>query len=117
MSIDSAARQHFEGLFAQRKLLEIEVPEWQTSIYFRPKKYLNGAEYAAIYQAAEDPDAVARMFKLLVLRVRQADGTKEWAPTEWQDLMKKLSPAVVADIIRDMGRLDKEVELEAEKKD
>lgn len=103
------AKSHFAGLLDGAELLNVDVPEWETKIYFKPLKALKVQQFDKVL-AAERKGNVEGFVDMLIIRALDESGKPVFKPVNRLELIKHASPTVISRIISDMG----EAELESE---
>ena len=101
--LDNAVKHFTES--AGDALYEIEVSEWESSVWFKPVSSMNGMQYQKYFAAAVKQDYES-LVDVLILRARSESGTKMFTPADRKALMGKVSPEVVTSIVNRMSAVD-----------
>lgn len=107
------AAAHFSDI-GDKDLHEIQVVEWETSVFFKSSSSMNGLafnKYLEYLQAGTFESIVDQ----LILRARKQDGTKMFSTGDKKDMMNLISPKVIGRIVNEMARIDNEQEETAKK--
>lgn len=97
MGVLDKAKEHFrEQLSGDPK--EIEVPEWDLTIYYKPMSLKTKGE---LNKYAENPFEYAA--RALIIRSLNQDGTKMFRGTNYLEIMREVSPAVVERVVLAMA--------------
>ena len=88
---------HAEEQFSSIQRKQIDVPEWNTTIYAKP---LTLAEKRKLYRnlGAKNDDVSTMMVDALILKAEDKDGKKVFTPDDRDRLMNKVDPDVVSAI-------------------
>ena len=86
---------HAEEQFSSIKRKQIDVPEWNTTIYAKP---LTLAEKRKLYRnlGAKSEDVSSMMVEALIMKAEDKDGKKLFTPDDRDRLMNKVDPDVVS---------------------
>jgi len=109
--LERAMKQYREKVEASG-ILSVEVPQWPdengkpTIIYFRPMSSLPVKDYSKVVYYATQGTVEAGV-DILITRALNADKTPLFKQVERGELLRKVDPEVVLDIIGRMGELDK----------
>lgn len=108
--LERAMKQYREKVEASG-ILSLDVPQWPdeqgkpTVIYFRPLSTLPVKDYSrVVYYAAQE--TVEAAVDILIVRALNSDKTPLFRSVERGELLRKIDPEVVLDIIGRMGELD-----------
>lgn len=108
--LERAMKQYREKVEASG-ILSLDVPQWSdeqgkpTVIYFRPLSTLPVKDYSrVVYYAAQE--TVEAAVDILIVRALNSDKTPLFRSVERGELLRKIDPEVVLDIIGRMGELD-----------
>ena len=88
---------HAEEQFSSIQRKQIDVPEWNTTIYSKP---LTLAEKRKLYRnlGAKSEDVSSMMVEALIMKAEDKDGKKLFTPDDRDRLMNKVDPDVVSAI-------------------
>ena len=86
---------HAEEQFSSIKRKQIDVPEWNTTIYSKP---LTLSEKRKLYRnlGAKSEDVSSMMVEALIMKAEDKDGKKLFTPDDRDRLMNKGDPDVVS---------------------
>ena len=86
---------HAEEQFSSIQRKQIDVPEWNTTIYAKP---LTLAEKRKLYRnlGAKSEDVSSMMVEALIMKAEDKDGKKLFTPDDRDRLMNKVDPDVVS---------------------
>jgi|GEM_PF-1617517 len=108
--LDRAMKQYREKVEAAG-ILSLEVKQWPdengnpTLIYFRPLSTLPVKDYSkVVYYATQE--TVEAGVDILIVRALNADKTPMFRAVERGELLRKVDPEVILDIIGRMGEQD-----------
>jgi len=87
--------EHAEEQFSSIKRKQIDIPEWNTTIYAKP---LTLAEKRKLYRnlGAKSEDVSSMMVEALIMKAEDKDGKKLFTPDDRDRLMNKVDPDVVS---------------------
>ena len=90
-----AILDHAEEQFSSIKRKQIDVPEWNTTIYSKP---LTLSEKRKLYRnlGAKSEDVSSMMVEALIMKAEDKDGKKVFTPDDRDRLMNKVDPDVVS---------------------
>jgi hypothetical protein len=92
MSVIANAKGHFKTKLTD-KLESIDVPEWETKIYYKNSATLKQTEeVVALHRENKMAEALAQT---LITRGLKEDGTKMFTVADKYDLMNNVDPEVV----------------------
>ena len=103
------AAEHFKGR-VDNEVQSIEVPEWETTIHFRP---ISLKSQDCIYRLSRENDLTA-LAETLIVRALDADGKPMFKKTDRVRLMREVDPAIINRIVMAMAE-DETTDGEAEK--
>lgn len=95
-----AAKTHFRDRMSG-DLLCIEVPEWDTKIYF--KASMNFKEQGEVLKLHGDNKPAEAVVMTLILKAMDADGVKLFKRANMTELMRSVDPEVVSRIVSEMN--------------
>ncbi|MFQ5510130.1 MAG: hypothetical protein ACE5FN_12480 [Leptospirillia bacterium] len=96
------AKGHFKERLSAG-LGAIEVPEWGTTIHFRP---LNLRERDRIHRFAAK-DSLEALVETLIVRALDADGKPIFKSVHRTELMREVDPEVIARVCEEMNRAER----------
>ncbi len=100
MSIMELATAHFQARMTG-ELRQIEVPEWQTTLYHRPSWSLKQqAPVSKLNAQGRGEEALAQQ---LIIRALDADGNRLFKQADMTELMNKTDPDIITRIIVGMN--------------
>ena len=105
------AFKQFRDKVAATDILHVEVPQWPderghpTIIYFMPLGALRTEAYSKVFDLIRKA-TVESAVDILILRALSEDKTPLFKPVNRIEMLKKLDPEVLLDIIGKMGELD-----------
>lgn len=95
MSVIANAKGHFKTKLTD-KMESIEVPEWDTTVYYRSSATLKQTEeVVALHRENKVAEALAQV---LISRALNEDGKKMFTVADKNDLMNNVDPDVVTRI-------------------
>lgn len=95
MSVIANAKTHFKTKLTD-KLESIEVPEWETTVYFKGSATLKQTEeVVALHRENKVAEALAAV---LISRALNEDGTKMFTIADKFDLMNSVDPEVITTV-------------------
>jgi hypothetical protein len=112
MSVLQKATQHFRTKL-DGSLEKVEVPEWETAVYFYPTTPLK--DEASILKLQQEGKMVEALVQSLIVKARNADGSKMFAPADKVTLMNEVDPKVIIRIASKINGVDTEDIEEVEK--
>lgn len=98
------AKKHFHSLNSG-ELDSIEVPEWDTTIYWK-KGGLNFAQQSKIIELTNAGKTAEALVEMLILRAIDADGKKMFKPVEKTEIMREVDPNIILKVVNAMGEDD-----------
>jgi hypothetical protein len=105
------AFKQFREKVAATEILKIDVPQWPdergkpTIIYFLPLGAVRTETYSKIFDLIRK-STVEAAIDILILRAINEDKTPMFRPINRLEMLKKLDPEVLLEIIGRMGELD-----------
>jgi hypothetical protein len=85
------ATEHFAAKVAGDEMYSVAVPEWDTTLYFKPATL---AEQDKLYRAIQD-GGLGGLVEVLIIRARDEDGNKLFKNAHRFELMNKVDPVVL----------------------
>jgi hypothetical protein len=80
---------------------KVNVPEWETDIYFKESNTLK--EEAKLIELAQQGKTVEALVETLIVKARNADGTKMFTPMDKIVFMNEVDPNVVIRVVGEMN--------------
>ena len=99
MSLLDAAKKEFADLLNE-EMLSIDVAG--ELLYFRPVRAMNSI-LAGKYRELVNEQTTASLTDIVILRARNADGSKMFKPADRDDMLRNLSANTIADIVTRMS--------------
>jgi len=92
----------------------IEVPEWETKIYF--KNVNNLRDEGKILELSQQGKNVEALVESLIIKARNEDGTKMFSTIDKTTLMSEVDPKVLVRVVGEMNSVEVDLSVgEAEK--
>jgi hypothetical protein len=92
MSVLDKATQHFRSKL-DGSLEKIRVDEWDTDVYFYPTSPLK--DESSILKLQQEGKTVEALVQSLIVKCRNADGSKMFATADRVTLMNEVDPRVI----------------------
>lgn len=102
--IDKATGHFRSKISAEMK--SIHVPEWESKIWFKPTITLK--EQSKLIELASSGKQVEALVESLIVKARNEDGTKMFAPADRVVLMNEVDPAVIIRVVGEINALNDE---------
>jgi hypothetical protein len=112
MSVLDKATQHFRSKL-DGSLEKITVSEWDADVYFYPTTPLK--DESTILKLQNEGKTVEALVQSLIVKCRNADGSKMFAPADRVTLMNEVDPKVIIRIASAINGVDAEDMEEVEK--
>lgn len=80
---------------------KIFVKEWDTTIYFKPVNTLS--EEGKLIELAQQGKTVEALVETLIMKARNEDGTKMFAPTDRLVFMNEVDPQILIRVVGEMN--------------
>lgn len=112
MSVLQRATQHFRSKL-DGSLEKIHVPEWETDVYFYSTTALK--DESTILKLQQEGKAVEALVQSLIVKCRNADGSKMFNPADRVVLMNEVDPRVIIRVAGAINAVDTESLEEVEK--
>jgi hypothetical protein len=112
MSVIQRATQHFRAKL-DGSLQSVEVPEWEATVYYYPTTPLK--DESAILKLQQEGKTVEALVQSLVVKARNADGSKMFAPADRVTLMNEVDPKIIIRVAGVLNGVDAESLDEIEK--
>lgn len=100
MSVIQKASAHFKGILAQN-LRSIEVPEWETTIYFKPATTF--AQEQKIVQLHAEGKIVEALVESLIQRALDESGAKMFKQADKPQFMNEVDPKIIMRCVTQMN--------------
>ena len=107
------ATSHFRAKISG-DMKKISVPEWECDIYFKPTLTLK--EQGKLVELASQGKQVEALVESLVVKARNADGTKMFNMADKVTLMNEVDPNVIILVVGEINSANEEETLEAVEK-
>lgn len=98
------AKAHFSKI-ANKGMDSIEVPEWDTTIYWKIGG-LNFASQSKILEQQQAGKTAEALVDMLIMRALNEEGKKLFKPAEKTIIMNSVDPNVILKIVTAMGQSD-----------
>ena len=105
MSVLDKATQHFRAKL-DGSLTKFRVDEWETDIYFYPTTPLK--DEASILKLQTEGKTVEALVQSLIVKCRNADGSKMFTQADRVTLMNEVDPKVLIRIAGEVNGVDTE---------
>lgn len=99
------ATKHFRSKL-DGTLESIVVPEWDTTVYFYPTSPLR--EESQILRLQQEGKSVEALVMSLIIKARNADGSKMFTPADKVTLMNEVDPKVIIRVAGAINGVDTE---------
>lgn len=106
------ATAHFRNKIAG-EMKSIEVPEWETKIYFKKSSTLK--EESKILELSQQGKTVEALVESIIIRARNEDGTKMFSMPDKITFMNEIDPAIIIRIAGEMNGVNLDSMEDAEK--
>lgn len=103
MSVLERATQHFRSKL-DGSLAKIRVDEWEADVYFYPTAPLK--DEASILKLQNEGKTIEALVQSLVVKCRNADGTKMFASADRVALMNEVDPKIIIRIAGAINGVD-----------
>jgi hypothetical protein len=105
MSILQKATQHFRAKL-DGSLEKITVPEWESDIYYYPTTPLK--DESSILKLQQEGKTVEALVQSLIVKCRNADGSKMFAPADRVTLLNEVDPKIIIRVAGQINGVDTE---------
>lgn len=112
MSILERATQHFRSKL-DGSLERFRVEEWDTDVFFYPTSPLK--DESSILKLQQEGKTVEALVQSLIVKARNADGSKMFAQADRVTLMNEVDPKVIIKIASAINGVDTDTLEEVEK--
>lgn len=100
MTVLDNATKHFRAKISGN-LKSIDVPEWETKIYF--KDVITLKEQSKLVELTTQGKTVEALVETLITKARNEDGTRMFNPADKVVFMNEVDPAVLIRVVGDMN--------------
>lgn len=83
------------------EMKKVHVPEWETDVYFKESNTLK--EESKLIELAQQGKTVEALVETLIVKARNADGTKMFTPMDKVVFMNEVDPNVVIRVVGEMN--------------
>lgn len=101
MSVIDKATAHFDEVLAQGLKGPIDVPEWETKIYYKPSTTM--FEESKIIELTQANKTTEALVTTLIMRARDEEGKPLFTAADKHKLMRAVDPKVILRIVTEMG--------------
>jgi hypothetical protein len=105
MSILDKATQHFRSKL-DGSLEVIDVPEWEAKVYYYPTTPLR--DESSILKLQNEGKTVEALVQSLIVKCRNADGTRMFVPADRVQLLNEVDPKVIIKIASAINGVDRD---------
>ena len=109
MSVLNKAKEHYATKIGG-ELQSIEVPEWETTIYFKTTQ--NFAAQQKILQLSNDGKVVEALVETLIVKCLDADGKRVFKSADRDILMREVDPDVILRVCTAINKIDSDESLD-----
>jgi len=107
MKVLDKATEHFKSQLAG-ELLTIEVPEWETTVYY--KSVMTFAQQQKAIQLHAKGEMVEALVETLIARALDADGKKMFVSADRAILLNQVDPEVITRIVTEMNNKEQQAQ-------
>ena len=97
------ATAHFRNQISG-EMKSINVPEWDCKVYF--KSSTNLREEGKILELSQQGKTVEALVESLIIRARNEDGTKMFAPADKPVLLNEVDPKVLIRVVGEFNSIE-----------
>lgn len=94
------ATAHFRDRISG-EMKKVHVPEWECDIYFKPSITLK--EQSKLIELATQGKTVEALVETLIVKARNADGTKMFAMPDKMIFMNEVDPSVIIRVVAEIN--------------
>lgn len=105
------ATSHFRNKLSE-DMKKVRVPEWDCDIYFKSTVTLR--EQAKLVELAAQGKQVEALVESLIVKARNADGSKMFTMPDKVTLLNEVDPAVIIRVVGEINRSSEEDEVDLE---
>ena len=109
MSVLNKAKEHYTSKVSG-ELKSIEVPEWETTIYFKTTQ--NFAAQQKILQLSNEGKVVEALVETLIVKCLDADGKRVFTSADRDVLMRQVDPDVILRVCTAINKIDSDESLD-----
>lgn len=109
MSVLNKAKEHYTSKVSG-ELKSIEVPEWETTIYFKTTQ--NFAAQQKILQLSNEGKVVEALVETLIVKSLDADGKRVFTSADRDVLMRQVDPDVILRVCTAINKIDSDESLD-----
>lgn len=99
------ATAHFRSRISG-EMKKITVPEWECDIYFKTSTNLK--EQSKLIELSQQGKTVEALVESLIIKARNIDGSKMFAPADKTVLMHEVDPAIIIRVVSEMNEVNAE---------
>lgn len=103
MSVLANATKHFRSRL-DGTMQSFEVPEWETTVFFYPTSSLR--DESSILKLQQEGKTVEALVQSLIIKARNADGTKMFQPADRVTLMNEVDPKIIIKVAGAINGVD-----------
>ncbi len=107
----AAAKAHFKDILAQGLRGPISVPEWKTSVWYKPATSFY--QESRIVELTSQGKTVEALVESLIMRCLDGDGNPIFTKADKPELMRSVDPSIIMRIMADMNDQDTAAKAEA----
>ena len=107
------ATAHFRNQISG-EMRSIDVPEWECKVYF--KAATNLREEGRILELSQQGKSVEALVESIIIRARNEDGSKMFAPADKPVLMNEVDPKVLIRVVSEINGVGLDLNLEETEK-
>lgn len=107
------ATAHFRNQISG-EMKSIDVPEWETKIYFKAVTSLK--EEGKILELSQAGKSVEALVESLVIRARNEDGSRMFTMADKMILLNEVDPKVLIRVVGEMNGVGQDLDLETVEK-
>lgn len=96
------ATAHFRNQIAGEMKM-IEVPEWETKIYFKSASSLK--DEGRILELSQQGKTIEALVESLIIRARNEDGSRMFTQADKPTFLNEIDPKVIIRLVGDMNTL------------
>lgn len=101
MSVIDKATKHFDEVLSQGLMGPIDVPEWETKVFYKASTTM--FEESKIIELTQANKTTEALVQTLIMRARDEDGKPLFTGADKQKLMRNVDPKVILRIVTEMG--------------
>jgi hypothetical protein len=97
------ATAHFRNQIGG-EMKSVDVPEWETKVFYKTTTSLR--EEGRVLEFSQQGKSVEALVESLIIRARNEDGTKMFAPADRATLLNEVDPKVLIRLVGQMNDID-----------